>query len=306
MHFTLLALATVASFASAQTNSSEIPLGGKCTPGGTPCALGANCYATNSMLQTVCGNFQSSCTSDAQCAFNTCNQGFCNGPLLIAIGKECTPGGTPCALGADCYAVNSMLQTVCGNFQSSCTSDAQCAFNTCNQGFCNGFVASSSAAASSASATITSTPTSPGWRPAPSSTITAPAGSLALGAECNPYVNPGQCANDVQCWASNAGLIARCGNFNAGCKTDAQCAYNSCNNGLCNGFVASSSAGNGTTTTMAAPSASSGPIGNGTVIASKSPSPTTSGSVEFTGAASTDNVAGSFLAIVVGAVALAL
>ncbi|RMZ69292.1 Acetyl- synthetase [Pyrenophora seminiperda CCB06] len=250
MRYTLLALATAASFASAQT--SEIP-----------------------------------------------------------VGKNCTPGGTKCAEGADCYAVNSMAQTVCGNFQSSCTSDKQCAFNTCNQGACNGFIASSSAAASSASATITSTPTAPGAMPAPSSTIVAPAGSLALGAECNPHVTPSQCAKDAECWASNMMLIARCGNFNAGCKVDSQCAFNSCNNGLCNGFLASSApaAGNATmmtSATMPAASASSGPIGNGTVIASKSATPTTTGAVQFTGAASVDNAARGILALVAGAAVLAL
>jgi len=45
------------------------------------CALGASCYATNSGLQTICGNFQAQCTSNQQCAFNTCNNGFCNGVL---------------------------------------------------------------------------------------------------------------------------------------------------------------------------------------------------------------------------------
>ena len=106
---------------------------------------------------------------------------------LIPVGEKCDPNGTPCALGANCYAVNSMLQPVCGNFQASCKNDQQCAFNTCNleQGLCNGFIASSSASSSSASATITTTPTAPGPMPAPSSTIVAPAGSLPLGAECN-------------------------------------------------------------------------------------------------------------------------
>jgi len=223
----------------------------------------------------------------------------------IALGKPCTVGGTPCALGAGCYAVNSMLQTVCGNFQASCTSNEQCAFNTCEGGLCSGFIATSSAAASSTSATITSTPAQ-GPQPAPSSTVVAPAGSLPLGAPCNPQVKPSQCANDAECWASNMMIMARCGNFNAACKTDSQCANTSCNNGLCNGFLASSSVANGTTAAIPAASASSGPIGNGTVIASKSATPTTSGAVEFTGAASVEHAAGGLVAMVVGAVALAL
>ncbi|KAG9187078.1 hypothetical protein G6011_04949 [Alternaria panax] len=226
---------------------------------------------------------------------------------LIPVGENCDPNGTPCALGANCYATNSMLQTVCGNFQASCTNDQQCAFNTCNleQGLCNGFIASSSASSSSASATITTTPTAPGPMPAPSSTIVAPAGSLPLGAECNPFVNPSQCANGVDCWASNAMLIARCGNFNAACSSDTQCAYNACSGGLCRGFLPSSampvqpsSMMNGTVPMQPTGTGAAMPTGNATA--------TSTGSLEFTGAASVDNVAGGIMAIVFGAVALAL
>ncbi|EUC28589.1 hypothetical protein COCCADRAFT_30181 [Bipolaris zeicola 26-R-13] len=234
----------------------------------------------------------------------------------IPLGENCTPGGTPCAGGANCYATNSMLQPLCGNFQSSCTSDAQCAFNTCNGGFCNGVKASSS----STPPTVTSSSSAPGWSPAPSPTIVAPAGSLSLGAECNPFVTPSQCIEGVQCWASNAGLIARCGNFNAACKTDAQCAYNTCNNGLCNGLRASSS-GLPVASSSGLPVASSKPVpgtisikptpssgsgGNGTVNPSHTPSSTSSGTPEFTGAASAEKVAGGIFAIVFGAIALGL
>jgi hypothetical protein len=222
---------------------------------------------------------------------------------VIPLGEKCTPGGTPCANGADCYATNSMLQTVCGNFQSSCKSDQQCAFNTCNleQGLCNGMLASSSAA--SASATITSTPTGPGYMPAPSSTVTAAPGSLPLGAQCNPFAKPSQCIEGVQCWASNAGLIAACGNFNAACDNDAQCAFNTCNNGLCNGFKdLSSSVAPGMSTAM--PSAS-GHTGNHTMHPTGSATPTSTGPAQFTGAASAENVAGGIFAIVFGAVVLA-
>lgn len=226
---------------------------------------------------------------------------------VIPIGQNCTPGGTPCAIGANCYAVNSMLQPVCGNFQASCQNDQQCAFNTCNGGFCNGFLASSSSAASSAPASpvITSTPTGQGPMPAPSSTVSAAPGSLPLGAECNPFVKPSQCVNGVQCWASNAMLIARCGNFNAECETDAQCAYNTCSGGLCRGFRASSSgAAVGTMAPM--PSASSGPAGNATLHPTGGATPTTTGTVQFTGAASAQKVVGGVFAFVFGAVALGM
>jgi membrane protein implicated in regulation of membrane protease activity len=323
MQYSILALASAASYVSAQSLSTPsasasaigavVPVGEACTPGGTMCALGSGCYAVNSMLQTVCGNFQAQCTSDQQCAFNTCSGGFCSGFLsssssasatvtstpsasaspigaVVPVGEACTPGGTMCALGSGCYAVNSMLQTVCGNFQAQCTSDQQCAFNTCNEGFCNGFLSSSS----SASATVTST-SAGGYTPAPSSTVTAPAGSLPLGAECNALVNPSQCTAGVQCWASNAGLIASCGNFNAACSSDAQCAYNTCNNGLCSGPL-SSGAGNATSTVR--PTGSLRPSGSAAA--------TTTSAAQFTGAASVANVANGLAAVVLGAVALVL
>jgi hypothetical protein len=241
MQYSILALASAASYVSAQSLS---------TPSASASAIGA----------------------------------------VVPVGEVCNSGSTVCALGSDCYAVNSMLETVCGNFQASCTSDQQCAFNTCNQGFCNGFLSSSS----SASITVTST-SAGGYTPAPSSTVTAPAGSLPLGAECNAQANPSQCTAGVQCWASNAGLIASCGNFNAACSSDAQCAYNTCNNGLCNGFL-SSSAGNATSTVR--PTGSLRPSGSATA--------TTTSATEFTGAASVANVANGVAAVVLGAVALVL
>ncbi|KAL1801125.1 hypothetical protein ACET3X_001467 [Alternaria dauci] len=257
---------------------------------------------------------------------------------LIPVGQVCDPNGTPCALGANCYATNSGLQTVCGNFQASCRSDEQCAFNTCNleQGLCNGFIASSSVSSSSASATISTIPTAPGPMPAPSPTIVAPAGSLPLGAECNPFVEPSQCANGVECWASNAMLIARCGNFNAACSSDAQCAYNLCSGGLCRGFLPSSampvqpssvvspvhpssvapssvaspvhpsSMVNNTVPILPTGTGAATPTGNATFAPTGNPTATFTGAPEFTGAASVEKVAGSVMAIVFGAIALAL
>jgi len=121
------------------------------------------------MLAPLCGNFQSACTSNAQCAFNTCVSGLCSGPLsssattstgsvptytttqpsstsqtaTLPLGAVCTPSSTPCANGSQCYAVNSMLIPRCGNFQAACTSNSQCAFNTCVNGFCSGALPSS-------------------------------------------------------------------------------------------------------------------------------------------------------------------
>lgn len=97
----------------------------------------------------TCGSFQGICTSTSQCATNVCLDGFCAGPVLPLLGAQCTPfpadaaaaaavAALPCAFGANCYAVNSMLITVCGNFQSECSWDGQCAFNKCEEGFCSG------------------------------------------------------------------------------------------------------------------------------------------------------------------------
>ncbi|KAH8672066.1 hypothetical protein BGZ60DRAFT_527498 [Tricladium varicosporioides] len=135
-----------------QSTSSAAPgtvaLGAQCDPSATsPCQYGAQCYATNSMLIPACGNFQAVCTSNAQCAFNTCSNGFCNGPPtpgVGALGQPCSPKlAGQCANGADCYATNFMLIPSCGNFQAACSTDSQCAFNNCNAGLCNGPLASS-------------------------------------------------------------------------------------------------------------------------------------------------------------------
>ncbi|KAF1976966.1 hypothetical protein BU23DRAFT_565619 [Bimuria novae-zelandiae CBS 107.79] len=109
---------------------------------------------------------------------------------------------------------------------------------------------------------------------APTSAPTAPAGSLPLGAQCDPFQDPSPCAGGAQCWASNAGLIAACGNFNAACEINAQCAFNTCNNGLCNGLLPSGSSN----ATSVLPS-STGGYYTGTPTATAPP--------EFSGAAST-------------------
>lgn len=99
----------------------------------------------------------------------------------------------------------------------------------------------------------------PGSQPSGQPPITAPEGSLDLGATCS---DDNQCKAGVQCWASNAGLIRRCGSFNAACTSNAQCAYNTCNGGLCNGFIspsANASMSAAPTGTAVLPSGTSGP-----------------------------------------------
>ncbi|KAF3003141.1 hypothetical protein E8E13_008725 [Curvularia kusanoi] len=305
-------LAAAASVASAQSSSATpigavVPVGSNCTPGGTMCALGSSCYAVNSMLQPVCGNFQASCTSDQQCAFNTCNGGFCNGmksssaspsasqtPIgaVVPVGSNCTPGGTMCALGASCYAVNSMQQPVCGNFQASCTSDQQCAFNACNGGFCNGALKSSSAPT-----TPTPTPTS-----SSSSASMTPIGAVVpIGDACTPGGT--MCALGASCYAVNSMQQPRCGNFQASCTSDQQCAYNACNGGFCNGALKSSSAGGAvpypTGSSSMKPTATA--TGTGSGSASKTTSP-----VQFTGAAAIATMVPEVMALALGVAAWAL
>jgi hypothetical protein len=108
-------------------------------------------------------------------------------------------------------------------------------------------------------------------------------------------------------------LIARCGNFNAECSSDAQCAYNICSGGLCRGFkpsssmdVATSSSMNVVPSSMMNGTMTMQPTGTGGARPTSNSTATTTSSVEFTGAASADNIAGGVMAIVFGAVALAL
>lgn len=187
-------------------------------------------------------------------------------PGSLALGAECATT-EQCAGGAQCYASNIMLIRRCGNFNAECTSDAQCAFNGCNGGICNAFLSTSTVAQTDA-------PTdAPGPSGAPEPTVTAAPGTLSLGAEC---ATTEQCAGGAQCWASNVMLIRRCGNFNAACTSDAQCAFNICNSGLCNGFMPSSSL----TTTVASPTYG----GNGTATVPPTLVPT------YTGAANKKNI----------------
>jgi len=149
MPLAFLIIAFISGISAASPTNSTLALGQPCNPSSSQCAPGVSCYAVNSMEIPTCGSFQGTCTSTSQCATNECVNGFCAGPLLPSLGSQCTPTfldstALPCAFGADCYAVNSMLITRCGNLQSSCTWDGQCAFNKCQNGFCAGPLLSSS------------------------------------------------------------------------------------------------------------------------------------------------------------------
>lgn len=204
----------------------------------------------------LCGNFQASCSSDVQCAFNLCNGGLCNGlkPTMsipeqakptgtnLPLGEACDPSlAGACANGANCYASNYMLMPRCGNSQATCSNDSQCAYQRCLGGLCSGPpIRSSSASSMGMSTTTTSSPAKPTGI------------NLGLGQACDPAL-PNACANGVNCYATNSMLIPQCGNFQASCRTNSDCAYNTCNGGLCNGFLPSTVTASSTlpTTTMA-------------------------------------------------------
>ncbi|KAF9729617.1 hypothetical protein PMIN06_003274 [Paraphaeosphaeria minitans] len=229
MQYFFLTVAAAAFYVAAQATESLVPVGHNCHPNGTACAEGANCYAVNSMQQTVCGNFQSSCTKDEQCAFNTCNlqQGLCNGFLSSSASSSAT--APPATSSTACPAPGSTDNQ--GRY--SCNPahqyplEQQCIV-------IDGCYYISPTVSSTAGSASTSLPTTP-------------AGTLPLGAQCDPLATPSPCAGGAQCWASNSMLIAACGNFNAACKQDSECAFNTCNNGLCNGFK-STVISNGTST----------------------------------------------------------
>ncbi|KAK4497135.1 hypothetical protein PRZ48_011585 [Zasmidium cellare] len=132
----------------------------------------------------------------------------------------------------------------------------------------------------------------PGTQPAGQPPVNAPEGSLDLGATCS---DDKQCRPGVQCWASNAGLIRRCGNFNAACTSNAQCAYNTCNNGLCNGFISPT----------ANASVTAGPTGTGFFPAGNTSAPTSS-IVPYEGSAPMSSIMSGFVAVFFGVVAWVL
>ncbi|CZS93240.1 uncharacterized protein RAG0_03612 [Rhynchosporium agropyri] len=210
-------IAPTPQYPTASTINGTIGLGEQCSSS-AECANGANCYSTNSGLITRCGNFQATCSSNTQCAFNTCENGLCNGfipstttssstypsgtpdIIYLPLGADCNPNSTPCANGPTCYAVNFMLQPRCGNFQAHCSKDSQCAFNTCQNGLCNGFIASTTSAASRHPVTSTSSNSQP--------TSTSASVDHPLGSNCDPKVDT--CSGGAQCYATNYMLQPRC------------------------------------------------------------------------------------------------
>lgn len=166
-------------------------------------------------------------------------------PGTLPLGAECART-EQCAGGAECFASNFMQITSCGKYNAACENDSQCATNFCAGGLCSGPLPQSEwlmptslqyMPSSTASSVATSTSSPQGALPAPSSTVVAAAGSLPLGAEC---AETEQCAGGAQCYASNFMQIKSCGKFQAACTNDSQCATNTCNGGLCNGFLPSS------------------------------------------------------------------
>ncbi|KAI5276125.1 hypothetical protein E4T47_00793, partial [Aureobasidium subglaciale] len=143
-------------------------------------------------------------------------------PGSLPLGAECART-EQCAGGADCFASTAWQIKSCGKFNSLCSSDSQCATNTCQNGLCNGFLASSaylaqpSSTSSELMMSIMPISTAGGIMPAPSSTVIAAAGSLPLGAEC---ATTEQCAGGADCFASTAWQIKSCGKFNSLCSSD--------------------------------------------------------------------------------------
>ncbi|PNS14060.1 Actin cytoskeleton-regulatory complex protein pan1 [Sphaceloma murrayae] len=168
-------------------------------------------------------------TAYCECERTTCRTGntACQNPTtstpsapIITAAPHSLPLGAPCADnvqcwgGAECFASNVLRQRQCGGFNAACTLDAQCAGTTCNNGLCNG-------------------PPQSGSKP-PVPPINVPIGTLKLDELCS---DDKQCNDGAQCFASNAMLIRRCGNFNAACTKDSQCTFNTCSNGLCRGVL---------------------------------------------------------------------
>lgn len=91
---------------------------------------------------------------------------------------------------------------------------------------------------------------------------TAPTGSLDLGQTCT---NDKECKNGAKCYGTTSDTIRACGNFNAACDDDSQCAFNTCSsNGLCSGFLplSSTSTASTSTSTSATPSIITGTAGS--------------------------------------------
>ncbi|KAG9236146.1 hypothetical protein BJ875DRAFT_482570 [Amylocarpus encephaloides] len=149
-----------------------------------------------------------------------------------------------CADGVECFTLMSDGKDQCGGYMADCDYDSQCMSSECGGpwGYC---VRASVSTATRTTTTTTNTRSTPvSSTPTPvSSTLTpvsstlTPTGGLPLGASCSPLID-NQCANGANCYATNSALIPRCGNFQASCTSNAQCAFNTCSDGLCDGFLA--------------------------------------------------------------------
>ncbi|GAM90829.1 hypothetical protein ANO11243_088740 [Dothideomycetidae sp. 11243] len=107
---------TTASTASSTAPTGTLPLGAKCSAS-TQCANGAQCYGQTAGTITTCGSFNAACTTDSQCATNTCNNGICSGLL-----KSSSPSLTT----SSALSKNTTIVTI----TTSCTSTTTSASGT--------------------------------------------------------------------------------------------------------------------------------------------------------------------------------
>ncbi|TKX21295.1 hypothetical protein C1H76_6369 [Elsinoe australis] len=314
------------------SSDSQCPAGVQClnTPPLTP-------SAPTSVPR--CGGFNAKCQNDSQCSLNTCNNGVCNGyrggssssttssvlssssttssasttstttsavPIqIVKLGDSCS-SDAQCPDSIKCYNNPPLTPSaptavpICGGFNATCTSDSQCALNTCIKGVCNGYKSSLTTTSSAASSSTTKTSISTSMAPSSSSTTpTTPAppatsvvtyAAAALGEPCSIDA---QCPSGVKCLNNppltpSAPTAAKiCGGFNATCSSDSQCALNTCNNGLCNGYK--SDVPGTTTVTTAGTRATT--TSSATTRATTSPSV-----VAFPGAASKNGMSAAFVA----------
>ncbi|CAD0089691.1 unnamed protein product [Aureobasidium vineae] len=225
-------------------------------------------------------------------------------PGTLPLGAECA-NTEQCAGGAECFASTAWLIKSCGKFNAACSNDSQCATNTCNNGLCNGFLASSAYLANTASTTASGMMS---VMPVPTgSTSSASSGqNIALGKSCNAT---SQCANGAECTVSSAyqeaaaGMI--CGPFNATCTDSSQCSYNSCFNSRCIGsvgyeYATSTAIVSGKPSLVAVNGTSVGTAGATGAAKTMAPSSTI---VPYTGGAAKGGVVSGAIAAVLGGIA---
>ncbi|RDW82968.1 hypothetical protein BP5796_04459 [Coleophoma crateriformis] len=146
----------------------------------------------------------------------------------------------------------------------------------------------------------------------PTTSSATATGTLGLGAVCS---STSDCANGADCYGVTSGTITTCGSFQGSCETDDQCATNTCVNGLCGGFLASSlyritstaSSTNIPSATGIASSFNASSVGTGSTTMAAQTATTTSATSTplFTGGATREKIgSGLFVAAMVGAWAL--